>query len=68
MNIAMRWACDIPHDPRSEQIAQALARIDTENGDYFNFKFGGDGDNGEELMYLLDIFFDEQGTVAENTD
>jgi hypothetical protein len=27
--------------------------------DYFCFKSGGDGDNGEQLMYLLDIYFDE---------
>ena len=28
--------------------------------DSFGFKFGGDGDNGEHLIYLLDILFDLQ--------
>ena len=28
------------------------------NNDYFCWKTGGDGDNGEILMYLLDIFFE----------
>jgi len=27
------------------------------NNDYFCWKIGGDGDNGEELMYELDEYF-----------
>ena len=51
------WENGIEHDPRSEKIVRAIAEIDFENGDSFCFKIGGDGDNGEELMYLLDIYF-----------
>jgi hypothetical protein len=28
--------------------------------DYFGWKCGGDGDNGETLMYELDILFEER--------
>ena len=29
------------------------------NDDFFCWKIGGDGDNGELLMYELDIYFEE---------
>ena len=54
-----RWEQGIPHDQRSEALARRLAKIDMANGDFFCWKFGGDGDNGEELLYLLDIYFEE---------
>ena len=47
-----------PHDPRSVEIFRALEWIDLEQfGDYFCWKSGGDGDNGEALMYELDEYF-----------
>lgn len=54
-----RWEQGIPHDPRSEKIARGIAKIDRENGDELDLRFGGDGDNGETLMYLLDCYFAE---------
>lgn len=60
-----RWENGVPHDPRSEKIYRAIAKLDFEEGsDFFCFKSGGDGDNGEHLMYLLDIMFEDQD--AEN--
>jgi hypothetical protein len=56
--ITRRWEDGIPHDPRSEELYESIAIIDWEEGDdFFCFKSGGDGDNGEHLMYLLDIHF-----------
>lgn len=53
-----RWEQGIPHDPRSEALYKAIAQIDyKECGDSFGFKSGGDGDNGETLMYILDQYF-----------
>jgi hypothetical protein len=53
-----RWEQGIDHDSRSVEIADSIAKIDYEEGaDYFGWKFGGDGDNGEELLYLLDCHF-----------
>ena len=61
MTIAERWEKGIEHDPRSVEIYRAVAAIDFEqNDDYFCWKSGGDGDNGEALMYLLDIYFEER--------
>ena len=56
--INRRWEEGVPHDPRSEDLYRSIAELDSAIGDdYFCFKSGGDGDNGEHLMYLLDINF-----------
>jgi hypothetical protein len=58
LTIGELWEQGVPHHPLSETIARSIAEIDMEQGDdYFCFKFGGDGDNGEHLMYLLDVYF-----------
>lgn len=58
-NINKRWEEDIPHHPRSEELFESIAALDWEyGGDYFCWKSGGDGDNGEHLMYILDIYFE----------
>lgn len=60
-NINKRWEKGIGHHPLSKKIYAAIAAIDFEHGgDHFCFKSGGDGDNGEHLMYLLDIFIEQQ--------
>jgi hypothetical protein len=56
-----RWNQGIDHDPRSIAIYQGIAKIDYEEcNDSFCFKSGGDGDNGETLMFLLDIYFEDE--------
>lgn len=58
MTLNERWQKGIPHDPRSVELYRAIAQLDFEHGgDRFCFKSGGDGDNGEHLMYLLDMYF-----------
>ena len=45
--------------PRSLQLFQFLKDIDyNEYGDYFKWKHGGEGDNGNVLMDQLDSFFE----------
>lgn len=40
---------------------EIIERMDWFYGDdYFCWKKGGDGDNGETLMFELDIYFEEQ--------
>lgn len=59
--VAQRWEKGIPHDPRSVEIYAHIAKLDLEQcKDFFGFKSGGDGDNGEHLMYLLDDYFYDQ--------
>ena len=48
----------LSRDPRSEHLYRAIAKIDYEQfNDYFCFKAGGEGDNGEVLMDILDVYF-----------
>jgi hypothetical protein len=59
LTVDQRWERGIEHDPRSVAIYESIEDIDYKlGGDRFGFKSGGDGDNGEDLMYLLDIHFD----------
>jgi hypothetical protein len=65
MNVEERWEQGVDHDPRSEALFHAIAKIDRDlGGDAFWFTWGGDGDNGEHLMYLLDIYFEGQDNVS----
>ena len=45
------------HNPKSVELYKFISTLDFENGDYFCFKSGGDGDNGEILMDLFDCYF-----------
>jgi hypothetical protein len=62
-----RWENGVDHHPKSERLMNFLSRYDFHKCDmYFDWKKGGDGDNGEELMYHLDAFFemlDEKGEI-----
>lgn len=63
-DINKRWEEGIPHHPESERLFKRLAEIDWHHcSDYFCWKSGGDGDNGETLMYELDILFDERDAL-----
>ena len=59
-NITTRWEQSTPHHPKSVALFRELARIDWEHGgDFFGWKSGGDGENGEHFMYELDIYFEQ---------
>lgn len=61
-----RWEEGIPHHPKSERLMHFLAKHDfLDYDDHFCFKIGGDGDNGEALMYQMDAFF-EMLDITEN--
>lgn len=58
VDINERWGKGISHDSRSEEIFDFIKDYDFHfANDFFCFKSGGDGDNGEHLMYLLDEYF-----------
>jgi len=47
--------------PQSIALFTKLSNIDYKfGGDYFCWKHGGDGDNGEHLMYEMDILFEQE--------
>lgn len=60
-DINKRWEEGIDHHPKSIELMSAIAKIDfLLCDDHFSWKIGGDGDNGEILMYEMDIYFEEQ--------
>jgi hypothetical protein len=54
-----RWSKGVNHHPLSNSIVRDLAEVDFEFfNDYFCWKVGGDGDNGETLMYEIDLLME----------
>ena len=67
-DVNKRWEDGIDHHPKSHEVFELVKDGDwLFNDDRFCWKQGGDGDNGEDVMYSLDIMFelkdarDEQG-------
>ena len=59
-DIGKRWETGMGHHPKSIALFKRINEIDwVWGGDSFCWESGGDGDNGETLMYLLDVIFDE---------
>ena len=61
-----RWEDGIEHHPKSERIMQFLSSHDFyDYEDFFCWKIGGDGDNGETLLYQLDAFFELENLMKK---
>ena len=68
-DVNKRWESGTSHHPKSLVLFKRIAEIDfLWTGDLFCWKSGGDGDNGESLMYLLDIVFEEQDLCSKNSN
>jgi hypothetical protein len=64
--------CD-EHDPRTIKMYEFISQLDfNEANDAFGFVSGGDGDNGEHLMYLMDCYYaaldDGSDGISRNDD
>ena len=54
-----RWGQGISHHPMSERLMKFIAKHDfNDYGDASQWNIGGDGDNGETLMFQMDAFFE----------
>ncbi len=54
-----RWERGVPHHIMSERLMAFIQEHDFKDyGDSFGWKKGGDGDNGETLMFQMDAFFE----------
>lgn len=54
-----RWEKGTPHHPMSRRLMSFLEEHDLKDYDNcFDWETGGDGDNGETLMYQMDAFFE----------
>jgi hypothetical protein len=64
-DITKRWETGVEHHPKAYALAKRIGAVDwLFGGDAFCWQFGGDGDNGEHLMYLLDILFETQDKLT----
>lgn len=58
-DIAKRWEQGIDHHPEAERIFELIKDSDWAFGnDYFCWKDGGDGDNGECLKFALSVLLE----------
>lgn len=65
-NITKRWENGTPHHPKSISLYKNIAKLDEKiGGDFLDLKSGGDGDNGEHLMYLLDVLHELENQQLE---
>lgn len=63
---ARRWEDGVPHDPRSLELLKGIADLDYKlNSDYFCWKWGGDGDNGEIFMFVVDEYLQRRDEASE---
>lgn len=63
-DINKRWEQGYDHHPNSISLMEKLKNVDWHHcDDHFCWKTGGYGDNGETLMYELDIIFEEEETL-----
>jgi len=54
-----RWEEGVAHHPMSMRLMKFLEEHDyNDYNDHFCWKTGGDGDNGEMLMFEIDAFFE----------
>jgi len=69
LDINKRWEDGTPHHPKSLELFKHLADIDFKYcDDYFCWKSGGDGDNGETLMYEMDSYFETLDKTRNPSD
>jgi hypothetical protein len=62
-----RWGNGIEHHPQSIELMNFLQEIDFNvYGDHFCWKSGGDGDNGETLMFQMDAYFENKDKGEKN--
>jgi hypothetical protein len=59
-DIGKRWENGVNHHPKSLEFASHINEIERKHKSDFYLDFGGDGDNGETVLFLLDIFFEAQ--------
>jgi len=60
-NLTKRWEKGTEHHPRSRALYRRIEDMDFAlNSDSLCLKSGGDGDNGESLMFLLDTIFEAE--------
>lgn len=71
LDISKRWMEGRKHHSKTDAIVGLINDIDWKlGGDVLGLNFGGDGDNGEHLAYILDIIYDaeDNGELKQLSD
>ena len=55
-DINKRWELGMDHHPRSYAVQKTIRELD----EFGVYEFGGDGDNGEDILYMLDVYFERE--------
>lgn len=64
-DIGKRWEDGVDHHPEAEAIFDLIQEADWIFGeDNFCWKKGGDGDNGETLMFALSVMFELRDKIG----
>lgn len=58
VDIDERWEKGLDHHPSTHELIEAIGFIEEKNNWPLDLKFGGDGDDGETLAYILDVYFE----------
>jgi len=68
-DIGKRWEQGIPHHPKAEEMFGMIKDSDWAfGGDYFCWKEGGDGDNGETLKFALSVLLELEDARAKEKE
>lgn len=60
-DLTQRWSSGTSHHPNSIELVEHISALDWAfNSGSFDFRTGGDGGNGEQLLYLLGLFFERE--------
>jgi hypothetical protein len=65
---AERWEKGVDHHSESIRLMSFLMEHDLNDyNDFFCWKWGGDGDNGESLMFEMDAYFESRDREMPKT-
>jgi len=57
-DVNTRWEEGMDHHPMSMEFRNHIREMEKKHKSDFYLDFGGDGDNGETILFLLDVFFE----------
>ena len=60
-----KWSLGESHHPLSELLVRTMAIIGWDKFSHFDIRCGGDGDEGETMMFILDSYFEEFNGVDD---
>lgn len=60
IDIGKRWENGISHHPNSMKMIKFMDILNDINNSAADLSYGGDGDAGETLLFLMDVYFEAE--------